>query len=97
MWARVASFEAGDTEELRKLNEERMAAGNMNPPAGVKRALLLATADGNRRLFVTFFDSRDEIDAAEEQFESMGDEIPEDIRGRRIGIDYYEVLFEGEM
>jgi hypothetical protein len=54
---------------------------------GVKRALLLTTAGGNRRLLVTFFETRDEIDAAEEHFESIGDEIPEQIRGRRTGVD----------
>jgi hypothetical protein len=24
-------------------------------------------------------------------FERMGDEIPEDVRGRRVSVDYYEV------
>ena len=74
-----------------------LASGNMNPPAGVQRALLLTTAGGNRRLFVTFFETRDESTAAEEHFESMGDEIPEHIRGCRTGVDTYEVLFEDEM
>ena len=46
-----------------------------------------------RRLFVTFFDSREAIDAAEQRFEAMGDEIPEDIRGRRTSVDTYEVVW----
>ena len=94
MYARVASFEGGDTERLRELNQERMAAGTMNLPPGLKRALLLGDDTGKRRLFITFFDSREDIDAAEAQFESMGDEIPEDVRGRRTSVDVYEVLFE---
>jgi hypothetical protein len=94
MWARIASFEGGDTEKLQKLNEERMQSGEMNPPEGIKRVMLLADNESNRRMFVAMFDSREAIEAAEARFESMGDEVPEDIRGRRTGVDYYEVVFE---
>jgi len=94
MWARIASFEGGDTEKLQKLNEERMQSGEMNPPEGIKRVMLLADNDNNRRMFVAMFDSREAIEAAEARFESMGDEVPEDVRGRRTGVDYYEVVFE---
>ncbi len=91
MWARIASFEGGDQEQLQKMNEERMSSGEMNPPEGMKRVILLADAEKNRRLFIAFFDSRDEMAAAEQRFESMGDEVPEDVRGRRTGVEYYEV------
>jgi hypothetical protein len=94
MWARIASFEGGDTQKLQKLNEERMQSGEMNPPEGIKRVMLLADNDKNRRMFVAMFDSREAIEAAEARFESMGDEVPEDVRGRRTGVDYYEVVFE---
>jgi hypothetical protein len=97
MWARVASFEGGDQEKMQKLNEERRASGEMKPPDGMKRVLLLGDADGNRRLFITFFDSRDAVEAAEQRFEAMGGEVPEDIRGRRTGVDYYEVMFDDAM
>jgi hypothetical protein len=66
----------------------------MNPPPGLKKVLLLDDRASNRRLFVAFFDSREEIEAAEERFESMGDEIPEDVRGRRTSVDVYEVVTE---
>lgn len=94
MWARVASFEGGDLERLRQLNEDRMASGTMTPPAGTKRMMLFADEEGNRRLFVTFFDSREAISAAEQRFEAMGDEIPEDVRGRRTAVDVYKVVFD---
>jgi len=94
MWARIASFEGGDTEKLQKLNEERMQSGEMNPPEGIKRVMLFADKENNRRMFVAMFDSREAIEAAEARFESMGDEVPEDVRGRRTGVDYYEVVFE---
>ena len=97
MWARIASFEGGDTEKLQKLNEERMQSGEMNPPEGIKRVMVLADEENNRRMFVSMFDNREAIEAAEPRFESMGEEVPEDIRGRRTGVDYYEVVFEQSM
>jgi hypothetical protein len=97
MWARIASFEGGDTAKLQKLNEERMQSGEMNPPEGIKRIMVLADEENNRRMFVAMFDSREAIEAAEPRFESMGEEVPEDIRGRRTGVDYYEVAFEQSM
>jgi hypothetical protein len=36
--------------------------------------------------------TREAIEAAEPIFEQMGDEIPEDARGRRVSKDYYEVV-----
>ena len=97
MYARIATFEGGDTERLRQMNEERMSSGEMNAPAGLKRVLLLSAAESNKRLFVAFFDSREEIEAAKERFESMGDEIPEDVRGRRTSIEVFEVVTDQEM
>jgi hypothetical protein len=97
MFARIATFEGGDTDRLKALSDESMASGDMNPPAGVQRALLLADRGANRRLFVTFFDSREAVDAAEVRFESMGDEIPADVRGERTSVDVYEVVFDQSM
>jgi hypothetical protein len=96
MYARVASFEGGDVDRLREMNEQRRAAREMGLPDGVKRALVFADQEGNRRLFVTFFDSREALDAAQPRFEAMGDEIPEDVRGRRTSVDVYEVVFDEE-
>ena len=97
MWARVASFEGGDTERLRQLNEEAMASGTMDTPPGIKRVLVLASGDGSKRLFVSFFDDREALTAAEPAFDRMGDDIPEDVRGRRTAVDVYEVVFDGQL
>jgi hypothetical protein len=97
MYARVASFEGGDEQRLQQLNEERRSAGTMNPPEGVKKVMLLGKNDSGKRLFITFFDSREAVQAAEQRFEQMGDEIPEDVRGRRTSVDVYEVVFEEDM
>jgi hypothetical protein len=94
MFARVAAFEGGDTNRLREMNEERRASGSTGMPEGVRRIMVLNDEQGGKRLFVTFFDSREALDAAQSQFEAMGDEIPEEVRGRRTGVDVYEVVFD---
>jgi hypothetical protein len=91
MYARIASFEGGNTERLRELNEQRLDAGTANLPHGVRHAFALASRDKDNRLFVTLFDSREAIEAAEQRFEEMGDEIPKDVRGRRTSVEVYEV------
>lgn len=93
MHARIATFEGGNTEELRRMSEDRMSSGEMDMPAGVTGSMVLADSSGSRRMFITFFDSREQIEAAEEHFDKMGDEIPEDIRGRRTSVDVYEVVW----
>ncbi len=94
MFARVASFEGGDVEKLQQLNEERMNAGTMELPEGLRSAMVLQDHGSGRRLFVTMFDSREAVDAAQQRFEAMGDEIPEEIRGRRTSVDVYEVVWQ---
>jgi hypothetical protein len=94
MFARVASFEGGDMQRLRELNEERQRAGSGFMPDGVRRVQVLNDAPGDRRLFVTFFDSLEQVEAAEAGFESMGGEIPEEVRGRRLSVGVYEVVFD---
>ncbi len=94
MFARVASFEGGDVEKLQQLNEERMNAGTMELPEGLRSAMVLQDHGSGRRLFVTMFDSREAVEAAQQRFESMGDEIPEEIRGRRTSVDVYEVVWQ---
>ena len=93
MFARVTRHEGGDTEKLRAMTEERMASGGgLGLPDGCRRATVLV-GDGHR-LFVTFFDDAAAIAAAEAQFEAMGEQFPEEVRGRRASVDVYEVAFD---
>ena len=97
MYARIASFEGGDEERLRQMGEERRDSGTTGMPEGAKGMMLLADRDKGRRLFITFFEDRAAIDAAEQQFDAMGDEIPEEVRGRRTSVDVYEVLMQEDI
>lgn len=90
MIARVATFEGGDNDAIRRMAEENPPS----PPEGVARIMMLAGE--KQRLFITFFESREAAAAAEARFEAMGDEVSEDIRGRRTSVEVYDVLFEGQ-
>jgi hypothetical protein len=98
MWVRVATFEGGDTEKLDKLMDERMSSGAMTPPNGMSSVLILDDKAAKKRKFLAFFDSRDALEAAEAGFDQQGDTIPEEIRGKRTSVHYYDVpIYDGEM
>jgi hypothetical protein len=61
------------------------------PPAGRPALPRTGVVVGGRQLFLTLFDSREELEAAEPWFERMGDEIPESTCGRRVSLEYREV------
>jgi hypothetical protein len=92
MWVRVATFEGADPDKANAILEERMASGEMTMPAGMTGALVFDDREAKKRKFFAFFDSKDSITAAEPAFEQQGDTIPEEIRGKRTTVHYYEVL-----
>jgi hypothetical protein len=87
MWARVATFEGTNVERMR----EESGRPPDQLPEGLRAAFGLVDAASGRQLFITLFETREAIEAAEPIFERMGDEIPEEVRGRRVSKDYYEV------
>jgi len=94
MHARVAAFE-GDIsriDDLIGMIRERMSTGEEIP--GAKRFLMLLDREGGSTLGITFFDSEDSIRAAEPIFDKMGDEVPEELRGRRTSVETYEVVID---
>lgn len=98
MWVRVATFEGGDTEKLDKLMGERMSSGEMPPPEGMSSVLILDDKGAKKRKFLAFFDNRDALEAAEAGFDQQGDTIPEEIRGKRTSVHYYDVpIYDGEI
>jgi hypothetical protein len=94
VFARVASFEGGDNARLRQWSEEAMASGELNVPEGMQRVLMLDDDSSSTRLFISFFDSREAIEAAEAGFDAMGDTIPEEVRGNRTSVGVYEVTID---
>jgi hypothetical protein len=92
MWVRVATFEGVDREKIDKLMQERMSAGEITPPEGMTSVLVLDDNDAKKRKFLAFFHSREALEAAEAGFDRQGDTIPEDVRGKRTSVHYYEVV-----
>jgi hypothetical protein len=92
MWVRVATFEGGNTNEVDRLMEERMSSGEMTPPEGMTGVLILDDKDAKKRKFLAFFDSRETLEGAEAGFDRQGDTIPEEIRGKRTSVHYYDVV-----
>jgi hypothetical protein len=94
--ARVATFKGGDADEMRRLNNEMLVERGAEMPAGILRVMVLLKDDSTWSV-ISFFDSEETAAAAEERFEQMGDEIPENVRGRRTGLETFEVAFDVEM
>jgi hypothetical protein len=94
--ARIATFEGGDVEEMRRRNNEMLVERATELPAGILRVMVL-TKDESRWSVISFFESEEAATAAEPRFEQMGDEIPESVRGKRISIESFEVAFDVEM
>lgn len=95
MYARVAMFENGDAsrvDELIGAVRERM--GSDQGPPGAKRFLMLVDREKATGISITFFETENAIREAEPAFEKMGDEFPEDVRGRRVSVETFEVAIE---
>jgi hypothetical protein len=94
--ARIATFEGGNAEEMAKHNNEMLVErGGSALPPGTLRVMVLM-ADESRWSVISFYDSEQTAAAAEAQWETMGDEIPEDVRGKRVSVESFEVAFDVE-
>ena len=96
MIARVASFEGGDADEMRRINNEVLVERSGLLPSGLLRVMVLMRDDTHWSV-VSFFEDEESARAAEARFEEMGDEIPEHVRGKRVSLESYEVAFDVEM
>jgi heme-degrading monooxygenase HmoA len=99
MHARVAVFENprfGDASLVDELTSRaRQSAPRWREALhGARGHLLLFDRENNRSLGITFFDDEDQIREAEPVFERMGDEVPEESRGRRRSVSTYEVALQ---
>jgi heme-degrading monooxygenase HmoA len=96
MYARVAAFENVDTSVVDDLLGRVRQNIDANRLPDAQGGLMLLDRDQRKSLGITFFESEEKIRAAEPEFERMGDEIPEEQRGRRTSVETYElVIAEG--
>jgi heme-degrading monooxygenase HmoA len=92
MYARVAAFENVDTSVVDDLLGRVRQNIDTNRLPDAQGGLMLLDRDQRKSLGITFFESEEKIRAAEPEFERMGDEIPEEQRGRRTSVDIYEIV-----
>jgi heme-degrading monooxygenase HmoA len=93
MHARIAAFENRDVSRIDELVEtvrDRQSSGAEIPDA--LGMYMLIDRSAGKMLGVSIFESAEALRAAEPIFDRMGDEIPEDLRGRRLSVDAYEVV-----
>jgi hypothetical protein len=93
MHARVAAFENPDTSRIddviSAVRDRRGAGEDMIP--GALAMIMMVDRSAGKALGVSIFESEEAMRAAEPAFERLGDEIPEELRGRRTSVDRYEV------
>lgn len=95
MYARIAAFENPDMSrvpELLATVRERISAGQ--DISSARRVFTLVDRDAGELLGITFFDSEEAIRQAEPAFERLGEEIPEELRGKRASVEIYEVAID---
>jgi heme-degrading monooxygenase HmoA len=93
MYARVASFENRDPSLAQQLIgqiRERSQRSREELPEA-RGALMLVDREQNTSLGIVFFDSEEAIERAAPVFERMGEDYPEELRGRRRSVENYEV------
>jgi hypothetical protein len=94
--ARIATFEGGDAEAMQRLNNQLLVERPSELPSGILRVMVLMKDDTHWSV-VSFFEDEESARAAEARWDQMGDEIPENVRGKRVGLETYEVAFDVEM
>ena len=94
MFARVARWEGGDPDAIRRASEEVSSQVESGPPEGVpaKRFLLLIDPDNQRQIGISLFDSEDDLRKGDEVLNSMNP--PEEGIGQRKPVEMYEVAVD---
>jgi hypothetical protein len=91
VYARISTFEGGTLERSAPLAGSP-AVDQRSLPSSIRRVIVLAERQRDRRLFISLFDSLDELETADRRLDELGDEIEEALRGHRTSVEWYEVL-----
>ena len=94
MYARVARWEGGDGEAMRRAVEEINSNASSGPPEGVpaKSFLMLIDPDNGRSMGIVLFETEEDLRKGDETLNSMTP--PSDGLGRRSSVETYEVGVE---
>jgi hypothetical protein len=91
MYARVARFEGGDAEAIRKNAEEIDRRAASGPPEGVPGVgfLLLVDPDNGRGLAIGLFETEEDMRTGDRTLNAM--DPPAGGMGNRASVEFYEV------
>ena len=94
MWARVARFEGGEREAIRRTAEEIRSQAQDGPPEGLPATgfMLLVDPDGGRTIGVSLFASESDLRTGDRVLNEMSP--PGDGMGRRTSVEMYEVAVD---
>ncbi len=94
MFARVAKWEGGDPDAIRRAAEQVASEAASGPPEGVraKAFLLLIDPENARQIGVTLFETEEDLRKGDEVLNSMNP--PEEGIGRRTSVEMYEVAVD---
>jgi hypothetical protein len=91
MYARVARFEGGDPDAIRRSAEEIKSRAAGGPPEGVPSVgfTLLIDPDNGRGMGIGLFETEEDLRKGDETLDAMTP--PDEGLGRRTSVEVYEV------
>jgi hypothetical protein len=94
MYARVAKWEGGDGDALRKSGADMNERAPSGPPEGVpaKGFLMLIDPDGGKSLAISLFETEEDMRTGDETLNQMSPG-PDDV-GKRVSVESYEVAVD---
>jgi hypothetical protein len=96
MVARVARWEGGDADAMRRAAQEVASRAASGPPEGVpaKAFLLLIDPDNGRQIGISLFETEEDLRKGDEVLNSMS---PPEVVGTRAPVEMYEVAVDVRM
>ena len=94
MYARVARWEGGDAEAMRRSAEQINSQASSGPPEGVPATgfLLLIDPDNGRGCAISLYASEEDMRKGDETLDQMSP--PDEGLGRRTSVEMYEVAVD---
>jgi len=93
MYARIAFFEGHDPaqidELIRRLDERSRRPSEVLPES--KAFLALVDREAGKSIGITFFETREAIEASEPALASFPEAYADSLKGQRVGLRVYEV------
>jgi hypothetical protein len=98
MHARVATFEGGDPESVRRMVGEISRESESGPPEGVPAIglLVLHQPDQRKVLAITLFETEGDLDQGDATLSSMDPPVP-GAMGSRTSVERYEVPIKRDL